>query len=298
MRKYAGEIGLLLVAIIWGSGFVASAVSLESLSPYQVMAIRFLIAALLMSAIFMKYFKALKRSTIGAGVVLGVILFLAFTLQTVGLQYTTPSKNAFLTAVNVVIVPFIGFVLYRRKLDKYGLIGALLAVIGVGILSLQFNFSLNIGDVLTILCAVCFAFHIFFTSEFVKRHHPVEITIIQMIVAFLLSLLVVVLRGEPVLPVNMDSKGIMAAVYLGIFSTTIAFLLQTIAQKYTSETKAAIILSTEALFGTLFSIIILSEVLTLRMVIGSILILVAIITAETKLKFIQNKMSRRYYGDN
>jgi drug/metabolite transporter (DMT)-like permease len=219
-------------------------------------------------------------------------------LQTVGLQYTTPSKNAFLTAVNVVIVPFIGYVLYRRKLDKYGLIGAFLAVIGVGVLSLQFNISLNIGDVLTLLCAIGFAFHIFFTSEFVKKHHPIELTIIQMIVAFLLSLLVVVFRGEAVLPVNMDSKGLMAAVYLGIFSTTIAYLLQTTAQKYTSETKAAIILSTEALFGTLFSIIILSEVLTMRMVIGSILILVAIIIAETKLNFLQNKMSRRYYGDN
>lgn len=298
MRKYAGEIGLLLVAIIWGTGFVASAVSLESLTPYQVMAIRFLIAALLMSVIFMKYFRSLKRSTIGAGIILGIFLFLAFMLQTVGLQYTTPSKNAFLTAINVVIVPFIGYVLYRRKLDKYGLIGAILAVIGVGVLSLQFNFSLNIGDVLTLLCAVGFAFHIFFTSEFVKKHHPIELTIIQMIVAFLLSLLVVVFRGEAALPVNMDSKGLMAAIYLGIFSTTIAFLLQTTAQKYTTETKAAIILSTEALFGTLFSIIILSEVLTMRMVAGSILILAAIITAETKLNFIPKKMSRRYYGDN
>lgn len=298
MRNYAGEIGLLLVAIIWGTGFVASAVSLESLTPYQVMAIRFFIAALLMSVIFMKHFRSLKRSTVGAGIILGIFLFLAFTLQTVGLQYTTPSKNAFLTAVNVVIVPFIGFVLYKRKLDKYGLIGALLAIIGVGILSIQFNFSLNVGDMLTILCAVFFAFHIFFTGEFVKKHHPVELTIIQMIIAFLLSLLVVVFRGEAALPVNMDNKGLMAAVYLGIFSTTIAFLLQTIAQKYTSETKAAIILSTEALFGTIFSIIILSEVVTIRMVVGSILILAAIITAETKLSFIPNKMSRRYYGDN
>ncbi|MCE5173021.1 DMT family transporter [Paenibacillus profundus] len=292
MRKYSGEIGLLLVAIIWGTGFVAGAVSLESLTPYQVMAIRFFIAAVLISVCFSKYFRTLTKSTIGAGIVLGVFLYLAFTLQTVGLQYTTPSKNAFLTAINVVIVPFIGYFLYRRKLDKYGLMGAVLAAIGVGVLSLEFNFNFNIGDGLTLLCAVFFALHIFFTCEFVKKHHPIELTIVQMIVAFLLSFLVVVFRGEA-LDINMNTKGLLAASYLGIFSTTIAFLLQTIAQKYTTETKAAIILSTEALFGTLFSVLILNEMMTPRMIAGSILILIAIVTAETKLSFLQNKSGRR-----
>lgn len=297
MRKYAGEIGLLLVAVIWGTGFVAGAVSLETMTPYQVMAIRFFIGACLMSVIFMKHFRSLTRSAVGAGIVLGIFLFFAFMLQTLGLQYTTPSKNAFLTAVNVVIVPFIGYMLYRRGIDKFGLIGAVLAILGVGVLSLEMRLSLNLGDGLTLLCAICFAFHIFFTCEFVKKHPPIGLTIIQMITAFALSLLVVLFRGEA-LHVNIDSKGLLAAVYLGVFSTTLAFLLQTIAQKYTSETKAAIILSTEALFGTLFSILILNEVLTARMIMGSILILAAIITAETKLSFLQNKTSRRYYGDH
>ncbi|MBN3523244.1 DMT family transporter [Paenibacillus apiarius] len=292
MRKYSGEIGLLLVAIIWGTGFVAGALSLESLTPYQVMAIRFLIAAVLISVCFNKHVQTLTKSAIGAGIVLGVFLYLAFTLQTVGLQYTTPSKNAFLTAINVVIVPFIGYLLYRRKLDKYGVIGAVLAAIGVGVLSLEFNFSLNIGDGLTLLCAVFFALHIFFTCEFVKKHHPIQLTIVQMMVAFLLSFLVVVFRGEA-FDIHVDAKGLLAASYLGVFSTTIAFLLQTVAQKYTTETKAAIILSTEALFGTLFSVLILHEMMTPRMIAGSILILIAIVTAETKLSFLQGKSGRR-----
>ncbi|CAH0122087.1 hypothetical protein PAE9249_04627 [Paenibacillus sp. CECT 9249] len=296
MKKYSGEIGLLLVAVIWGTGFVAGAVSLESLTPYQVMAIRFFIAALLMSVIFRKQFRSLTKPALGAGIALGVFLYLAFTLQTVGLHYTTPSKNAFLTAVNVVIVPFIGYLLYRRKPDKYGLIGAVLAMLGVGVLSLEFNSSLNIGDVLTLLCAACFAFHIFYTGEFVKRHDPIGLTIIQMIVACLLSVLAVLFRGEAVF--HADARGLLAASYLGVFSTTIAFLLQTIAQKFTTETKAAIILSTEALFGTLFSVLILHETITLRMAVGSVLILIAIVTAETKLDFIKNKTSRRYYGDH
>jgi len=297
MRKYAGELGLLLVAIIWGTGFIASAISLDFLSPYQVMAIRFLIASALMALIFMKHLRALTRPVLVAGMVLGVFLFLAFLLQTVGLQYTTPSKNAFLTAVNVVIVPFIGFLLFRRGLDKYGLIGAVLAIGGVGILSVELNGALNTGDVLTLLCAICFAFHIFFTAEFVKKHSPIGLTIVQMFTALLLSLLVILFRGEAI-HFDLDGRGLLAASYLGVFSTTVAFLLQTVAQKYTTDTKAAIILSTEALFGTLFSVLILHEQLTLRIIIGSIFILAAVIIAETKLAFLQNKMSRRYNGDN
>ncbi|TCZ75465.1 DMT family transporter [Paenibacillus albiflavus] len=292
MRKYVGELGLLLVAVIWGIGFVATAISLETLTAFQVMAIRFLIAACLMSVIFMKHLRTLNRSVVRAGIMLGIFMFLGFVLQTVGLQYTTPSKNAFLTAVNVVIVPFIGYMLYRRRVDKFGLLGTLLAILGVGVLSLEAQFSLNLGDGLTLLCAICFAFHIFFTGEFVKKHSPIGLTIVQMITACLLSVIVVIFRGEA-LHINFASKGILATVYLGVISTTIAFLLQTIAQKHTTETKAAIILSTEALFGALFSVLILHEILTIRMVIGIILILAAIIVAETKIDFLlQKKVSK------
>src|SRR4051794_35758611 len=131
MGKYIGEILLVVTAIIWGSGFVASAVSLEYYTPYQILAGRFLIGAIILSVIFHKKLKKMNKSMVIKGAILGVFLYLAFALQTVGLQYTTPSKNAFLTAVNVVIVPFIGFLLYKRKMDMYELSGAVLAVIGV-----------------------------------------------------------------------------------------------------------------------------------------------------------------------
>lgn len=108
MFKYIGEILLVLTAIIWGSGFVASTVALEHYTPYQILAGRFLVGAVILSLIFFKKLNKLKKSTLIKGALLGVFLYIAFALQTVGLQFTTPSKNAFLTAVNVVIVPFIG----------------------------------------------------------------------------------------------------------------------------------------------------------------------------------------------
>lgn len=285
MRKYIGEIGLTITAIIWGSGFVASAVALEYYTPYQLMAGRFLIGAFILYLIFHKKLKGIKKKTILKGAILGSILYVAFALQTVGLQFTTPSKNAFLTAINVVIVPFIAFLIYKRKTDIFELGGAVLAIIGVAFLSLQLSFEINLGDFLTVCCAFGFAFHIFYTSKFVKDEDPVLLTLVQMSVAAIIAFIVVFSKGETTF--SMEPAGLYPLVYLGIFSTTIAFLLQTIAQKYISETKAAIILSTEAFWGMAFSVAILSEVLTLRMGIGAVLILSAIILSETKFSFLR-----------
>ena len=129
---------------------------------------------------------------------MGVFLYIAFVLQTVGLQYTTPSKNAFLTAVNVVIVPFIGLVIYRRKLDLFEVIGAFLAMFGVAVLSLQWSAGINLGDFLSFCCAIGFAFHIFYTAQFVKTEDPIVLTIVQMVTATVIGIIVVLLKGETI----------------------------------------------------------------------------------------------------
>ncbi len=287
MRKYIGEIGLIITAIIWGSGFVASAVSLEYYTPYQILAGRFLVGVIILCVLFYKRLKNIEKSTLIKGTILGLFLYIAFVLQTVGLQYTTPSKNAFLTAVNVVIVPFIGFLLYKRKIDMFELVGAVTALVGVAVLSLKFSSEINVGDLLTLCCAVGFAFHIFYTAKFVKEEDAVLLTIVQMVIAAVISWMVVIFKGET--SFSVESEGLLPLLYLGIFSTTIAYLLQTVAQKYITDTKAAIILSTEAFWGMAFSVAILSEVMTTKMIIGAVLILGAIIISETKFGFLKRK---------
>ena len=185
----------------------------------------------------------------------------------------------------MVIVPFIGFLLYKRKMDMYELGGAVLAVIGVAVLSLKLSSEVNVGDLLTLCCAVGFAFHIFYTAKFVKEEDPVVITIIQMTVAAIIGWIVVAFRGET--SFSMETEGMLNLLYLGVFSTTIAFLMQTVAQKYITETKAAIILSTESFWGMAFSVVILSEVMTFKMMLGAVLILFAIILSETKFSFLK-----------
>jgi len=290
MGKYIGEILLVFTAIIWGSGFVASAVALDHYTPYQILAGRFLIGAIVLSLIFFRKLNKLNKTTLIKGALLGIFLYIAFALQTVGLQFTTPSKNAFLTAVNVVIVPFLGFLLYKRKIDMYELAGAVLAIVGIAVLSLQLSSNINVGDVLTLGCAVGFAFHIFYTAKFVKTEDPVVLTIVQMVTAAVIGCVVVFFREEA--NFSMETEGMMNLLYLGIFSTTIAFLMQTIAQKYITETKAAIILATESFWGMVFSIVILSEIMTSRMIIGAFLILLAILISETKMEFLKKEKMR------
>lgn len=287
MKKTTADLSLALVAMIWGTGFVAAQMALDAnLYPFQIMAYRFFISSLLMVIIFWKEFKGIRFPQVKAGAIIGFFLYVAFAFQTIGLQYTTPSKNAFLTATNVVIVPFLYWIILKKAPDKYSMIGALLTIVGISFLTLEGSFSIKAGDSLTLICALGFAMHIISIGYYSNKYSPIQLTIIQMIMAFILSAISFIFTKDTS---PLTTKGSLAIIYLGVVSTTIAFLLQNIAQKYTSATKTAIILSTEAVFGTLASIIILGEKLNSKMIIGCGIIFLAILITETKLSFLKTK---------
>lgn len=280
MKNMKGEIGLLLVSIIWGSGFIASAIGLGYLTTYETLAGRFLVATLLLGVMTFKKMRKIPLRTLKNGVLLGIFLYASFLLQTLGLELTTPSKNAFLTAVNVAVVPFIGVLFHGHVLNKKDVIRASVAMVGVGLISFQWSGAVNFGDVLSFLCAFTFALHIFYTGTYAKEEDPVALTFVQMGTAFVLSFVSVLYRGDTFL--HHDPRGYLAVLYLGIFSTTLCFLVMTISQKYTKPSRAAVIMSTESLFAMVFSILILKEVVTLRMVLGAVVIFTAIILPEKK----------------
>ena len=283
MKQYIGDGMLLITAIVWGSGFVVTAIALEYLTAYQVMAGRFILAAMILSLLFGKKFKTFTKSVVWKGAILGTILYIGFALQTVGLEYTTPSKNAFLTAVNVVIVPLIAYLVYKRKVDRYETIGAIITLIGIGFLSLQGSMTINIGDALSLACAVAFAFDIFYTNHFVKKEDALSLTIVQFITASFIAVIAVFIQGD--IPTTFEKEALYSIIYLAVFSTTIAYVCQNIAFQYTTATKGAIILSLESFFGMLLSVLFLHEVLTGRMIIGAALIMVAILITELKPSF-------------
>lgn len=283
MGKYKGELLMLVTAIMWGSGFVGMAIGLEHWTVFQLMAGRFTLAAILLTIIFHKKLRLINQSVLWKGATLGAILFTAFVIQTYGLAYTTPSKNAFLTSINVLIVPIIAYVVYKRGFDRYEIMAAIMAVIGIGFLSLTNDFTINIGDLLSILCAVAFAFDIFYTNVFVKKEDALALTIVQFVTAAVLSVIGVLILGE--IPTSASTEGIYSIVYLAVFCTLVAYVCQNVGMQYANPTKSAIILSMESLFGTLFSVWILHEILTGRMIVGCVLILIAVLFAEVKPRF-------------
>ena len=146
MKRWLSIGGLILVTVIWGGGFVASDIALESMEPFQIMTVRFLLASVLMGLMSIPSLRRIEKGELKAGILMGIALFAAFSLQIIGLQYTTPSKNAFLTALNVVIVPFIAFLVLKKKIGWKGILGAVMSVAGVALLSLNGDMTLSLGD--------------------------------------------------------------------------------------------------------------------------------------------------------
>lgn len=280
MEKIRGQIGLLIVAVIWGTGFVITDMTFKYFTPYQIIAMRFSLAFIMSLIIYFRNLKEIIFSDIIKGSGIGLFLFLAFLSQTVGLKYTTPSKNAFLTAVNIVIVPFLSWIILKIKIPKNVIIGAISTLIGISFISINkyHLVKFNKGDLLTLICAVFFALQIFYTDYYVKDIEPGIIMISQMGTAALCSWITILFIGQK--GIHLDQRSIVPILYLGLVSTLVAYGIQTWAQKRTSSTQAAIILSTEALFGMIGSIIILGEKITISTFIGSMLILIGVLIVE------------------
>ena len=274
--------GLLLTALIWGFAFVVVKNSLDLVDPIYMLAFRFSIAAVGLSVIFVKRLKRIDLAILKSGFILGALLFAGYAFQTIGCKYTTAGKNAFLTAVYVVIVPFLHWLINRQKTGRLHIIAAIIAVAGIGLISFQGDWSVNIGDLLTLICGLAYATHIVFIEKYTARQDPVLLTILQLGFAAAMSwLLASVMEGG--FPQGALRPDIIASMlYLGLLSTMLAFFLQNVCQKYTSPSTAAILLSTESVFGVVFSVIFLSEQITVRMAAGCTLIFAAIIMAESR----------------
>jgi len=286
-KKIMAILGLVCAAIIWGFAFVVVKNSLDVIPPIYMLAFRFTIAGVAIGILFHKKISKINKKNIISGVVLGVFLYLGYVFQTIGCIYTTAGKNAFLTTIYVVIVPFLYWIISKKRPDVYCIGSAFLAIAGIGLLSLKGDMTVNIGDVLTLVCGLAFALQIVYINKYSEHQDPIILTFLQIVVAAALSWMTapVMDGGFPTQVANPDALGAM--LYLGLGSTMIAFLLQNIGQKYTEPSTASLLLSTEAIFGVVFSIMFLGEILTTRMILGCAFIFTAVVMSETKFDFIK-----------
>ncbi|MEE1291469.1 MAG: DMT family transporter [Spirochaetota bacterium] len=280
-RSFVCAFGLIFVTIIWGFAFVVVKNSLDYVPPLYMMAFRFTIASFVLALLFLPKFKHLDKSTFFHGMILGIFLFAAYAFQTVGLQFTTAGKNAFLTTTYVMMVPFLNWFFHKSKPSWNCVLAAIIALAGIGLLSLQGDFSMNRGDVLTIICGFFFAVHIIFISRYTQTQDPVLLTILQLAFSALFSWIFAPFtdRHFP-LQETLRADVIVSMLYLGLFSTLLCFLLQNVCQKYLRASTTSLLLSFESVFGVIFSIIFLKEILTAKMIVGCMLIFFALVLSE------------------
>lgn len=282
--KALSVVGLIITTIIWGSAFVVMKNSVDIISPTYLLALRFTIASIALVAVFFKRLKLVTKTEILCGSLLGVFLFVSYLLQTYGVKYTTASKNAFITTLYVIIVPFLHWFFNKKRPSVNNIGAAVIAVFGLALISLEGDLSINIGDLLTLFCGLFFAFHIVFVDRYTNHHDPVRLTVIQMVTAAILSwVLAPIMEGTQDFTV-INGSMLIGLLYLGIFSTMICFLLQNVGQKHLSPNTTSIILSFEAVFGLVFSVIFLEEEVTPKLMAGCILLFSSVILSEYQRK--------------
>ena len=271
---------LLVVAFLWGTTFVGGKYALNYFTPLYIIAIRFIMAFSMMAVAFRKDLMTLTKKDIVGGAVVGTILFIAFATQLVALQYTEAGKQAFLAGTYVVMVPFISWRLKRKRPETSSFVGAFICFMGIGLLTLNESLTIGFGDGLTLFSSLFFAGHIISNGHYVDDIGPVKLTITQFGTVAVLSTLSALIF-EP-LPTSIEPNGIFAVLYLGVLCTGVAYFMQAIGQKYALSTHTAIILSLEAVFGSVLALFVLGEVFTFKMVLGCMSILAAILIIELK----------------
>ncbi len=285
-KSIKGPLLLFTAALIWGSSFIVMKNAVDFLTPAVLLFVRFSLASIFLIILFFKKVITFPRQKIWGGLLTGCCLFAAYYVQTWGLSFTTPGKNAFLTAVYCAMVPFFVWLFYRKRPDTYNFIAAFLCMIGIGCVSLNGDLSISIGDLLTLVGGVMYAIHILMIQKFSEDVDGSAFTAFQFIGASCVALLVSLLTEDVSIAMQIKTPIFEQIFYLAFFSTAVTMLCQTIGQKYTNECHASLILSLESVFGVLFSVLFYGEILTLKVMIGFIIIFVAIIISETKLSII------------
>jgi drug/metabolite transporter (DMT)-like permease len=278
MSRLQADGWLLVVVLIWGSTFVIVKNSLASVGPFVFIASRFWIAAGVLLVGWLLRRSRVSGELVRDGVITGLLLWFGFVTQTIGLSTTEASKAAFITGLNVVLVPLFAGVLLRQPPTRAAVLGVGLATVGLAVMTLDVSLGLAVGDAWVLACAVGFALHIVAISHYVPRYPALAFTLVQLLtVASLSTVAALVLeRGALVPPANT----LPAVLYMGLVATAVVFGLQTWAQRYTTATHTALIFALEPVFAAIFAMLVANEVLEAREWIGGGLILLGMLAAE------------------
>lgn len=283
-RNLKGSLILLLTAIIWGSSFVSQKVGVETVGPMTFIGLRTLLGSIvLLPVIFVmdkgkpaeKVMRFSNKTLLIGGLACGIFLCIASTLQTFGMKYIDAGKSGFLTSLYMIFVPIIG-IFMGKKLSLKTVISVFLALIGMYLLCMNNGFSsIGIGDILVLLCAVFFSFHIMVIDYFSPKVDGVKLSCLQFFIAGAIASIGMLIIEKPTL--NDIIISILPIAYSGIMSCGVAYTLQIIGQKYAEPTIATLIMSLESVFAALSGWLFLNELMTTREFFGCLIVFIAVI---------------------
>ncbi|WP_019228447.1 DMT family transporter [Sedimentibacter sp. B4] len=279
---------LLLTAAIWGFAFVAQRVGMQHVGAFTFNGVRFALGSISLLPVIYFFNRKNKeqqkeeadlKTTVKSGLIAGSVLFIAASLQQIGLIYTTAGKAGFITSLYIVLVPIIG-ILFKQKTHMKTWIGALTAAIGLYFLSINESFTIEFGDFLEIIGAVFWACHILLIDRFVKNVDAIKLSSIQFATCAVLSMITAFITED------VNAAGISSALvpilYGGIMSAGVAYTLQAVGQKYAKPSHAAIALSMESVFAAIGGIVLLAERMSPRGYLGCALMLLGMLIAQSE----------------
>lgn len=292
-----GNLILLLVAFIWGTTFVAQHSGMDSLGPFSYAAARFFLGFL--SMLLLVFFtnktkttrqKDLRKNSIRAGFICGIIMFISLSLQQIGMLYTSAGKTAFIACLYIILVPLFSVFLHK-KIAKGTFLGAFIAIVGLYLLSVKDGLSFEPGDIIVLFSSVFGAIHILCIGKYAANIDAIEMSAVQIFICFLLSTCFALAFESPSL--NNLQKESIPIFYGGIVSVGISYTLQIIGQQYASPSDAAIIMSLESVFGALSSWLFLHESMTNAEIFGCFLMLSGMLITQ-----LGNKINRQQKNPN
>jgi len=278
--EFLADLSLLFVAIIWGSTFIIVKQSVENIPVFSFLFMRFALAGMLLILINAPKLKAIDKGVLADGVMLGIALFLAYAFQTFALTATSASITAFITGLFVVFVPVLSGVFLRKLPRQEAMIGVVFATIGLALITLQGRFLVSFGEFLALVCAFFIAIHIILTDKLSRRNDYGLLTLVQVNIVALFSLIFSLFLDPRVIPIQFNNQLIFSLIINSVFATFVAFVIQTSMQKYTTPTKAAIIFIMEPVSSAFFSYWIGGELLTAKQYVGTSFILLAMVFTE------------------
>lgn len=286
---------LVLGTAFWGISFPLVKEGLSAIQPHTFLTYRFLLAAIILSVIFIKYLRRINLLTIKVGVLLSLPLIFAIMMQTVSLKYTSSSNAAFIAGMDVLLIPIFKFFFFKKSIPFKTWFACSIALIGLYIISMASSTGFGYGDLLAIFGAVAFAIYILLVSRF--SHKNIEtpiVVVVQLYSCAIVSFLFMLIKGTPndlIFPMN--TSVLNAILFTSILATAFMYYIQNISQKYIEEEKIALTYLCEPIFATIAAYVLIGEPITVKTIIGGTLIVTALFIAEYKFKYLGRIMASK-----